>query len=146
MILCWAAVTVLLRLRDLEQAKKIRRTVSMKYQISCNMTFDAKNDRNMVHSFLASKYYLAYLPIEDAGDFINPDSISSAVEQQDGPFNISCKFRLVDILDRDKILNYLNNMKKMVNLKISGFIEFHDCYHDEQTPCLNSIKDTWGLP
>lgn len=121
----------------------------MKYQISCSVHYDNFGLRNAALARMLNQYKLkAFLGVNnDGGDYIWPVKVGEdwveGYEPPDGPYKLQCRFRMEMQEDRDEVFDYLTEQKNKIDLTIEGFIEKHDCYHEDNYPCTNKIIDKW---
>lgn len=126
----------------------------MLYQVSCDMAFDDKMERDEIHAYLSSKWSSAFT-MKDAGsgDYISPDSISYAASETEPPYILMALLRLKTKSERDEIYTVLKTFgpagPKDVGSSLitdtAGFIETHTCGHDQNAPCVDTIREEFGI-
>jgi hypothetical protein len=109
--------------------------IKIRFQVSTDLTFDKKEERDEVFNYLYSKKNLA---LTEKGDYL---TIENAI---DGTFRVSCTYRLEKEADGDEIYEYLGKKKEKARLDKPGHVEKHTCEHDEGKPCHKQIVEKWG--
>jgi len=59
-------------------------------------------------------------------------------------YELSCTLHLNTETARDEVYAYLQILAEQDDKTLPGFIEKHDCYHDEGGSCENVTKIEWG--
>lgn len=106
----------------------------MKYQASADMTFDRAADLNTVVTYIWGKRGLGFIM---PGDELN---ISITPE---GYFRVRVVFRFDASAERDALLDQMENISSRVCAGTNGYIESHDCMHDDGGACINLVQRVW---
>ncbi|MHB0998231.1 MAG: hypothetical protein ACYC27_03215 [Armatimonadota bacterium] len=105
-------------------------------EISYSMTFGAKSNAYSAWNIGASVW------TDSSG--LAEDSAPALTANIDGTYTASGTIRLPVEADTDAVIASLNELVDNVEPGSSGFIRYHDCYHDEGLPCGTPIVTSWG--
>jgi len=117
-------------------------------EISCQIVFVDLASAQTALTYLADKGGMARRFVETA--MVSPSRDEWGVIQPEGPVILDYSVNLNSTATRDLIITQLKKYRTTLAAKVlagsSGFIQTHDCYHDEGKPCdaASLQRFEWG--